>query len=232
MKAASRIAVVCAIAYGAAAFKLPVVAVQELEMHTGKLDYNGYALPKLHAAKKMCALPPDTKLNLLKLPVRYSKDDDRQSRTNKKTITYSLRYNIAREEKSLIQTDPLGVLSKRFVSGNGGKLILEPRTAKMFARLERAWGERLQIRWAYRDKKLNRKVGGAAQSFHIKKMAIDVVHNGWSKDQMKRFVRLAYGIGFRGFGLGRSVIHIDTRPTFFSWNYGGNTYGLANRMLK
>jgi hypothetical protein len=125
----------------------------------------------------------------------------------------------------------IGSMSSRTVTGNGGRLILEPRTMGMFAELERRWGEKLQVRWAYRDPRLNRKVGGAGRSLHLRKMALDIIHAGWGRDKMRRFVQLAYSIGFRGFGMGRSVIHIDTRPNLTSWNYGGNRYGLAYGML-
>lgn len=123
-------------------------------------------------------------------------------------------------------------LGRRTVSGNGGRLILEPRTMHMLAELEQRWGERLQIRWAYRDSRLNRKVGGAKGSMHLQRKAVDIVHGGWSRAKMVRFVRLAYSIGFRGFGLGRNVVHIDTRSRFTSWNYGGNRYGSAYRMVR
>lgn len=123
-------------------------------------------------------------------------------------------------------------LTKRTVTGNGQKMVLEPRTAKMFLELERQWGQRLEVRWAYRDKWLNRKVGGRNKSFHLNKKAVDIVHNGWSKSKMRRFVRLAYRIGFRGFGMGGRVIHLDTRGSLTSWNYGNNVYGLAYSMIK
>lgn len=126
---------------------------------------------------------------------------------------------------------PTKSMASRRVGGNGGRLILEPRTMVLFAELEARWGERLEVRWAYRDPKLNRKVGGAGKSMHLQKKALDIVHGGWSRAKMASFVRLAYSLGFRGFGLGRNVVHIDTRARFTSWNYGGNPYGLAYRMV-
>lgn len=123
-------------------------------------------------------------------------------------------------------------LTKRKVTGNGQRMILEPRTARMFIELERRWGEKLEVRWAFRDKKLNRKVGGKSRSYHLSKKAVDIVHGGWSREKMRRFVRLAYSIGFRGFGMGGRVIHLDTRSSFTSWNYGGNKYGLAYSMVR
>lgn len=123
-------------------------------------------------------------------------------------------------------------ITRRTVTGNGQRMVLEPKTARLFVELERRWGQRLEVRWAYRDPRLNKKVGGAGKSMHIKKQAIDIVHGGWSKARMRSFVRLAYRLGFRGFGMGRNVIHLDTRPNLTSWNYGGNVYGLAYSMVK
>lgn len=123
-------------------------------------------------------------------------------------------------------------LFARTVSGNGGRVVLDLRTAEMFVELERRWGETLNIRWAYRDRRLNREVGGKEKSYHLLKMAVDVRHDGWPKAKMKRFVRLAYSLGFRGFGLGQNVVHIDSRKAFTSWNYGNNPYGLAYSMVK
>lgn len=139
-----------------------------------------------------------------------------------------------KEARAKTNDKPITITDYAFrkVTGNGGKLVLEPKTMRMFQQLERAWGEKLTVRWAYRDKKLNRKVGGAGRSMHLQKKALDIVHGGWSKAKMVKFVRLAYKIGFRGFGMGRNVVHIDTRPSLTSWNYGGNRYGLAYRMVR
>lgn len=231
--AGPRIVMLCAISYGVAAINLPVVATQNLINQSQALSYD-YQRPKI---RSFCPFVPNAKIGLLALPKRAEPDEYREPKPLQKLATTlpkprPLQYNITRHISRPTEEILLLLLSKRKVTGNGGKLVLEPKTARMFAKLERAWGERLEVRWAYRDTKLNKRVGGAGKSYHIKKMAIDVVHDGWQKDKMKRFVKLAYSIGFRGFGLGRSVIHIDTRPAFFSWNYGGNTYGLANKMLK
>lgn len=235
-RAGLKIVMLCVISYGMAAANLPMV-YWITEDQSNSLDYTGYVLPKI---TPRCAKPADLELKLLALPDPYA-DEDREPRDLRrlsmmpapKPIPHpGMNYNITKQQASIARHDPLMILGKRTVTGNGGRLILEPKTAKMFARLEHAWGERLTIRWAYRDRKLNKRVGGAGNSFHIKQMAVDVVHNGWSQAKMKRFVKLAHRIGFRGFGMGRSVIHIDTRPNFYSWNYGGNNYGLAGRLLK
>lgn len=218
--------------------------------------------PIEETSPKYCAMPEDTELALLELPTRQPAQqpgfelamDVAQTSANMQDELYEPKdltplvtsmpkprpkpgtqmpadppnaSNKARlEDKTLVPS------KKRTVTGNGGKLILEPRTMRMFQQLEKAWGEKLTVRWAYRDRKLNKRVGGASRSMHLKKQAIDIVHGGWSKAKMARFVRLAYKIGFRGFGLGRNVVHIDTRKGLASWNYGGNRYGTASRMLR
>jgi hypothetical protein len=139
------------------------------------------------------------------------------------------------EERNIVSPEKppsLKNLFSRTVSGNGGRVVLDNRTAKMFIELEKKWGETLHIRWAYRDRKLNRKVGGKDKSYHLLKMALDIRHDGWAKAKMRRFIKVAYSVGFRGFGLGRNVVHIDSRKSFTSWNYGSNPYGLAYSMVK
>ena len=123
-------------------------------------------------------------------------------------------------------------MKSRRASGNGQTLHLEPETLLMLAKLEKEWGEQLDIRWAYRGKDLNDKVGGVEHSLHLKGKAVDVVHNGWSKDKMTKFVRLAYDVGFRGFGLGPTIVHLDSRTSLSTWLYPGSPYPLATELLK
>jgi uncharacterized protein YcbK (DUF882 family) len=123
-------------------------------------------------------------------------------------------------------------MKSRRASGNGQMLHLEPETLLMVAKLEQEWGEQLDIRWAYRGKDLNDKVGGVEHSQHLKGKAVDVVHNGWSKDKMTKFVKLAYDVGFRGFGLGPTIVHLDSRDSLGTWLYPGSPYPLAKELLQ
>ena len=131
-----------------------------------------------------------------------------------------------------IKVDPAASYESRRVTGNGDLLDLEPRTLRMFIELEQRWGEQLEIKWAYRSKELNSAIDGAKHSQHIHGKAIDIIHNGWSQAKMKKFVRLAHEIGFRGFGLGQTMIHIDSRDKLGVWLYPGSPYPSARKLLK
>lgn len=239
--------------FGIASACLPVIAIKQLRLPHKDLDY--YYLPRIDltapkAEPRYCPLPDDMELALLDLPVyqpgfELAVDMDELYEPKDLTPLVTVMPKPLPKPSTQMPADPpnasekarledktLVPSKKRTVTGNGGKLILEPRTMRMFQQLEKAWGEKLTVRWAYRSKKLNKRVGGASRSMHLKKQAIDIVHGGWSKAKMARFVRLAYKMGFRGFGLGRNVIHIDTRKGLASWNYGGNRYGTASRMLR
>jgi len=250
------IVIFCVILYGVAAIYAPIVLIHQAQKVADDLAYHGTKTDRLAVLvpeEKMCMMPADSKLGLLditrdqpgfELAIDLDQIDEyREPRDLVPLVTAKpkvmpvipIHRPLAvrgKPKKRDIVSSSRSVFSNRTVTGNGGKLILEPRTMRMFQQLEAAWGEKLTVRWAYRDKTLNKRVGGAGRSMHLEKKAIDIVHGGWSKFKMLRFVRLAYKIGFRGFGLGRNVIHLDTRPKLASWNYGGNVYGSATRMVK
>lgn len=137
------------------------------------------------------------------------------------------------KENSVANLDDIvSEIKTRRVTGDGQQLQLEPTTLLMLAKLEQQWGEQLNIRWAYRGKDLNDKVGGVEHSQHLNGKAVDVVHNGWSKDKMTRFVKLAHDVGFRGFGLGPTTVHLDSRDSLGAWLYPGSPYPLATELLK
>lgn len=248
---------ICVGVYGISAVNAPILAISQLEAPWKGLDYHISDLDLSLPEPKMCKVPEGTKLALLDVerdqpgfeftstldqideyrepkdltPLATAAQPKKRPDANRNDFKDSRK---PVENVSPRKTKPnlLSYLRKRTVTGNGGRLILEPRTMRMFQQLEREWGEQLTVRWAYRDKKLNKRVGGAGRSMHLQKKALDIVHGGWPKAKMARFVKLAYKIGFRGFGLGSNVIHLDTRPGFASWNYGGNRYGTAARMIR
>ena len=129
-------------------------------------------------------------------------------------------------------SDLVDQMKERKVSGNGETIQLEPRTLLMLVKLEQEWGEQLDIKWAKRDKALNDEIGGKSHSQHLKGKAVDIMHNGWGQAKMRKFIRLAYDIGFRGIGTGRTMIHIDTRDKFGAWLYPGSPYPSARTILR
>ena len=128
--------------------------------------------------------------------------------------------------------DLIDEMQNRKVTGNGDTLQLEERTLHMLIKLEQEWGEQLEIKWAKRDKALNDEIGGRSHSQHLKGKAVDIIHNGWDQAKMRKFIRLAYDIGFRGFGTGKTMIHIDSRDKLGAWLYPGSPYPSARKILR
>jgi len=71
----------------------------------------------------------------------------------------------------------------------------------------------------YRDHDHNEDVGGAKGSQHTHGKAFDLVVSGWSKMDRLDLIYRAYDLGFRGFGVGNTRLHIDTRKTKSYWGY-------------
>lgn len=54
-------------------------------------------------------------------------------------------------------------------------------------------------------------------SFHLKGQAVDIAYN--TPEERDTIIRAAAAAGFRGFGIGRTFIHIDSRENFAIWDY-------------
>jgi len=63
----------------------------------------------------------------------------------------------------------------------------------------------------YRCPKHNQEVGGAENSYHTQGLAVDIVVDGYSLDELEM---IAKEVGFRGLGIYRSAnfIHLDLGP--------------------
>ncbi len=82
-------------------------------------------------------------------------------------------------------------------------------------------GKKIIVNSAYRSPKTNDAVGGAPGSKHVLGIAFDISTTGWNTADKKAFVRMAGKYGFRGFGIGNTIIHIDTRQKPTAWSYNG-----------
>lgn len=76
----------------------------------------------------------------------------------------------------------------------------------------------LVITSAHRCPQWNAAVGGAPLSQH-KTLAVDIALAGQDRFRLLSAARAA---GFTGFGLARSFIHLDTRPSPARWFYPGS----------
>ena len=70
------------------------------------------------------------------------------------------------------------------------------------------------INSAYRTEKHNKEVGGAANSYHLKGQAADIVVKGVAPETVASF---ALSIGFRGIGKYKAFTHVDTREKTSIW---------------
>lgn len=117
-----------------------------------------------------------------------------------------------------------------FTRGNIDKRISEGRNMD-FQFMMKIDGLRSQfhkpmiIGSGYRTAEHNRKIGGAANSAHVKGRAVDVNTVGWQSWERKELVRIAKLKGIQGVGIADTFIHLDdytkkdgaTRP--LTWLY-------------
>lgn len=79
-------------------------------------------------------------------------------------------------------------------------------------------GKPLIVRSGHRCTQWNAQVGGAPKSQH-KRIAVDLALHGHDRMQLYAAAR---EIGFTGFGLARSFIHLDLRAQAAKWYYHGS----------
>jgi uncharacterized protein YcbK (DUF882 family) len=76
--------------------------------------------------------------------------------------------------------------------------------------LRKLYGKPLFITSARRCEYQNNKSGGAENNYHLIGAAVDIkVTNA---TMMGQLVELAIRVGFRGLGIAKGFIHMDTRP--------------------
>ena len=111
-------------------------------------------------------------------------------------------------------------------TGNGltGKSLkgMQAETLNRLKKLAQEWktetGYNLLISSAYRSPSHNASIRGAKNSMHIKGQAVDIKWGPWKQESKVQFIIMAGRHGFTGFGIGDSIIHIDT-GTVRSWHY-------------
>lgn len=86
---------------------------------------------------------------------------------------------------------------------------VEPEAEAAFHGLEDALGFRLTVTSAFRSEADNKRVKGAKNSQHKHGNAFDISVAGKTKEERKEIIRQAHAAGFRGFGIGSNIIHID-----------------------
>jgi uncharacterized protein YcbK (DUF882 family) len=77
--------------------------------------------------------------------------------------------------------------------------------------LRKLYGKPLYITSARRCEYQNNKCGGAENSYHLIGAAVDIKVT--SGTMMGQLVELSMRVGFRGFGIAKTFLHLDTRAS-------------------
>lgn len=109
---------------------------------------------------------------------------------------------------------------------------LNPAFKNKLVQLQQKLGKNLIVNSGYRDPDRNRSVGGAKNSQHLSKNAVDLQ---WPKNatiqEKQQIIATAKSLGFKGFGIGNGILHLDTgRGRFWGYKNGkptGNIPGWA-----
>lgn len=68
----------------------------------------------------------------------------------------------------------------------------------------------------------NRKIGGSRSSKHLTGRAVDFSIAGFNSSEKYNVIKEIMDIGFNGIGIGKTFIHVDTRPHEKKlWDYYG-----------
>lgn len=77
-------------------------------------------------------------------------------------------------------------------------------------KLRVAYGKPMRITSGYRCPAYNKAVGGSPKSQHVEGRAVDIQTTGADNYAL---VSLAQELGFKGIGVAKTFLHVDTRPT-------------------
>ncbi|UIY29185.1 D-Ala-D-Ala carboxypeptidase family metallohydrolase [Neorhizobium galegae] len=86
---------------------------------------------------------------------------------------------------------------------------LHPEFRSQVSELQAAFGKALPIVSGFRDRTRNAKAGGAKDSQHTHRNAVDIDVSEWSREERVSFIRMARQMGFGGIGVYANSIHID-----------------------
>lgn len=142
-------------------------------------------------------------------------------------ITYSLKKD---GDKHL--TKDFRVREFRCKDGSD-KILLSPETVNILQSIRDYFGRAVYINSAYRNSSYNKKVGGAANSQHVKGTACDIRIDGVPPKAIAAYIEAFFPK--TGCGLYSTFVHIDTRGYKVRWKNTGNnvvsSFGLGNLYL-
>ena len=101
----------------------------------------------------------------------------------------------------------------------GSGANMKPRVVFMLDALRGLMGRPFVVNSGFRTPEHNKAEGGAPLSGHLTGEAVDVKTRGWTDRERCDFIIYAVKLGFTGIGIGKTFIHIDTKPRRASWRY-------------
>ena len=110
-----------------------------------------------------------------------------------------------------------------------GKKFMNKDFLKLLDVIRQKYGKPMKINSGYRSEEYNKKIGGVANSSHMKGIAVDVSITT-SADRWK-FIKACYEVGVTRIGIGNTFVHIDIdneKTGKLIWDY----YGGANKSKK
>lgn len=123
------------------------------------------------------------------------------------------------------QPGPSGAVTPMLLDDQRSKLDgVKSDVVSKFAELQGALGRTFNVNSGYRDPEHNARVGGAKNSQHTHRNAIDIDVRDMSPEQRINVIEKASALGFKGIGVYDNAIHIDMgRTRAWGPSYGRDT---------
>jgi hypothetical protein len=87
-----------------------------------------------------------------------------------------------------------------------------PEVRDKLIALAQAVGQPLRMNSGYRTPEYNASIGGARNSMHVQRKAVDIQWPGSSTSEKQEFIQKAIDAGFTGIGCYNSFMHVDIGP--------------------
>lgn len=118
-------------------------------------------------------------------------------------------------------------LSKNFTvrefacSDGSDTVLIDTRLVELLQKIRDHFGKSVRITSGYRTKIYNAKIGGVANSYHVKGMAADIVVSDVSAKRVAQYAEVIGGCGV-GWYEAKRFTHIDTRSKTVLWKDTGS----------